>query len=87
MTRLQRQAYDLVLSDMRMPGLDGPGLYLRLKRERPVLAERIAFITGDTLSPDIKAFLTRSGRPYIEKPITPADVRSLVARMVQARAG
>jgi PAS domain S-box-containing protein len=86
LARLRRRRYDVVLSDVRMPGLDGPSLYLRLKREFPTLAGRIAFVTGDTLSPDIKAFLAQSERLYIEKPITPAEVRALVARVAEAGA-
>jgi len=82
--RLKRRRYDVVLSDLRMPGLDGPELYLRLQKQHPPLAERVAFVTGDTLSPDIKGFLERCGRPYIEKPITPADVRELVAKVAEA---
>ena len=37
------------------------------------------FLTGDTLSPLSHKFLVEGERPYLEKPITPADLRSTVA--------
>ncbi|MBI4013345.1 MAG: response regulator, partial [Candidatus Rokubacteria bacterium] len=51
--KLRARVYDLVLSDLRMPGLDGPGLYREVERRHPRLARRFVFLTGDTLSPEI----------------------------------
>ena len=39
---------------------------------------RLAFVTGDTMSPKAREFLESSGRPFIEKPIRPEDLRDLV---------
>jgi PAS domain S-box-containing protein len=72
----------LVLSDLRMPDLDGPGLFGWLKTEHPQLAERTAFLTGDTLGADAVRFLTKAGRPFLEKPFSPAAVRQLIAELV-----
>src|SRR5690606_10295827 len=41
--RLAKGEYDLVVSDLRMPGMDGPQLYAWLQAERPELANRMAF--------------------------------------------
>ena len=79
--------FDIVLSDLRMPDLDGPGLLRALQRERPELVARIAFMTGDKLSPDVEAFLKGSTRPHIEKPISPGDVRALIQRVLTGVAG
>ena len=59
--------FDVILSDLRMPGLDGPTLFRHLEESRPELVSCIAFITGDTLSTDIHQFLKSSQRPYLEK--------------------
>ena len=61
-----------------MPGLDGPSLYRIIEQRKPELLPRLAFITGDTMSPRIKKFLRGAGRPHIEKPISPQEVRDLV---------
>jgi PAS domain S-box-containing protein len=77
--------FDIILSDIRMPELDGPELFAMLERMDPKYVRRIAFMTGDTLSQDVENFLASSGRPHLEKPITPADVRELIAGMRETR--
>jgi two-component system NtrC family sensor kinase len=79
--RLATGAFDLILSDLRMPVMDGPALYTALRASHPALLGRIAFITGDTLSAQIKEFLATTGVPSIEKPFTTEAVRGLVARL------
>ena len=71
--------FDLILSDLRMPQLDGPGFFRELCRVKPALADRIMFLTGDTLSPSIQRFLEEAKRPYIEKPLDPKQLRQAVA--------
>ncbi len=79
--KIKRRRYDVILSDLRMPGMDGPSFYRALSETRPELIESLAFITGDTLSPRVRDFLEGSERPYLEKPIVPRDIRDLVERL------
>jgi len=80
--------FDLILSDIRMPGLDGPALYSKLIEATPALADRIAFVTGDSLSPKARQFLETSTCPRLEKPVTLPELRGLVARFESgARSG
>jgi hypothetical protein len=46
------------------------------------MVDKLAFLTGDTVSPDAQAFLRASGRPFIEKPIKPYELRSFVSRLI-----
>jgi PAS domain S-box-containing protein len=78
---IKHRDFDVILSDLRMPGLDGPGLYRILQSRKPRLAGRTAFITGDSLSVKSRDFLQASGRPHIEKPVTPREVRDLIERL------
>jgi PAS domain S-box-containing protein len=76
------EEFDVVLSDIRLPHMDGLDLYRALQRRRPGLISRVAFITGDTLSPDIQSFLAETGAVCLEKPFLPADVHRLISRLV-----
>lgn len=75
---LGSKTYDVILSDLKMPDLDGPALFNELKASEPDQIERLAFVTGDTMSPKARKFLVSSGRPYIEKPIRPDELRELL---------
>ncbi len=80
--RLRVYRYDLVLSDIKMPELDGPGFYRELERAHPGLVRRIIFLTGDTLSPDISEFLEKSGVPSLNKPFALEEIRRVVQQTV-----
>jgi CheY-like chemotaxis protein len=81
--KLQERTYDLILSDMRMPELDGPGLYQELEYRYPHLLSRIIFLTGDTLSQETKAFLERVSVFRVSKPFTAAEIRRVVQQALQ----
>lgn len=85
MEKIKFQPYDVILSDIRMPGMDGPGLYRALNAARPDQIDRLAFITGDTLTPKVREFLETSERPYLEKPVRPKDVRNLVDLLMRRK--
>lgn len=59
---------DVLLCDLRMPGLGGPGLYARLERERPALLDRAIFVTGDLAAPESVKFVDRCRCPVLPKP-------------------
>ena len=75
--------YNVVLSDFRMPYLDGLGLYQALQRKRPKMIKRLAFITGDTLAAEIQSFIADTRLPYLEKPFLPDDVLRLLSQIAE----
>ncbi|HET8831824.1 MAG TPA: PAS domain S-box protein [Casimicrobiaceae bacterium] len=79
--RMATERYDVILTDIRMPDLDGRALYQEIVRRWPRQAERVVFITGDTLASALREFVAASGRPVIEKPFSPNDVRRVVAEL------
>ncbi|MBI3706475.1 MAG: PAS-domain containing protein [Proteobacteria bacterium] len=82
LARLAERRYDLILSDLRMPVLDGPGLYRAVAKEHPKMLDRLVFITGDTLAPHVTTFLIETRVACIEKPLNPRTVRETVARRI-----
>jgi two-component system NtrC family sensor kinase len=82
--QLATQAFDLVVSDLRMPDTDGAGLWRALRGSHPALARRMLFVTGDTLSPAANAFLADSGCPSLDKPFSRGDLmRNLEALLAR----
>jgi PAS domain S-box-containing protein len=79
--RLERGQYDLIISDLRMPGIDGPRLYAWIAAQRPDLLDRVAFATGDTLGVAAARFLDEVKRPVLEKPFMPDAVHRFLKQM------
>jgi CheY-like chemotaxis protein len=77
--------FDLILSDLRMPELDGPGFYRELVRHSPPLGQRVLFLTGDTLSPEVDAFLADIAAPRLTKPFTATVARRAICQALARR--
>ena len=73
--------YDLVLSDLKMPGLDGRGLYDQLCRKKPAMARRFVFSTGDLVNPDVQLFFQRTGAAYLNKPFRLEEVLTVLNQL------
>ena len=84
---LANHPYDLLVSDLRMPVLDGEGLYLEVERRFPALRERIIFLTGDVLGRERQEFLERIGAPTLVKPCDLGEVRRLVYQVLTDSTG
>jgi len=84
LAQIQEHLYGLILSDLRMPELDGPGLYRALEQQAPQLCQRFIVLTGDSLSPETEAFVAQSGVRRLMKPCTAAEVRRAIQHVMQA---
>jgi|GEM_PF-3643088 len=82
LSRLASRQYDLVITDLRMPGIDGPTLYREILRQTSHRADRIVFTTGDALNENAQEFLEDSSHSAIEKPFQPNEIRALVRRLL-----
>jgi two-component system NtrC family sensor kinase len=79
-------SYDLILSDMRMPGMDGRKFFETVKRQNPALAHRIVFVSGDTVSADTQAFFENTGTRWLSKPFSIAQVTDMANEVLQNEA-
>ena len=66
--QLKQGTFDLIVSDIRMPGLSGVELYDWLKVERPDMTRRILYTTGDSFDTKTREFLETNQVPYLGKP-------------------
>ena len=83
---LEKQEFDVILSDFRMPEMNGGDFFLKATAQRPELAGRIIFLTGDSTHEDTERFLKRHSTPHLSKPFDLAKVEQLVSEIV-GRAG
>ena len=74
----RKKDYDLCLSDIRTPRMNGIELFRQLEIERPEAVKTFIFTTGDTMSVNVKTFLEETGRPYLPKPFSPENLRAIV---------
>jgi len=74
--------YDLIISDLKMPGMGGQKLYEAIREIKPQLARRMIFSTGDTASPDTQEFFKRTGNAYLSKPFTLEEVETRVSEVL-----
>jgi two-component system NtrC family sensor kinase len=79
---LAKYAYDLLITDIKMPGMSGQALYRHVKEMDSELAKSTVFITGDTVSAETRTFLQRIDNPCLPKPFSIGDVRKVVERLL-----
>jgi two-component system NtrC family sensor kinase len=82
--QIENEEYDIIICDVRMPGLGGKGFYRRVSAAHPELAKRIIFTTGDTLSADTRAFLESADAPHLPKPFTIEDLQRAINELLAA---
>jgi signal transduction histidine kinase/ActR/RegA family two-component response regulator len=78
--------YDLVVCDMRMPGMDGQHFYSLLVQHGSPLRHRFLFVTGDVLAPQTHEFLERRGIPHVAKPFRVEELLERVRHVLGATA-
>lgn len=81
---LQESSYDAILCDVMMPGMSGIELYEQLKVRAPGLDERVIFMTGGGLHPEVNAFLRAADRPKLEKPFDVRELKRLLQDLINA---
>jgi signal transduction histidine kinase/ActR/RegA family two-component response regulator len=65
---IARQRYGLILLDVRMPDMTGMEVYEKAREIAASVAERIIFLTGDVMAPELQSLLERTGAPFLAKP-------------------
>ena len=66
---LESHSFQGVVSDMSTPGgVNGADVYAWITKNRPELANRVVFITGDIANEQTVAILNKTGAPCVEKP-------------------
>jgi two-component system NtrC family sensor kinase len=80
-----RQDYDVIVSDWKMPGLNGINLYQELLTRKPAAARRMLFMTGDVIKDSFQDFLKQHGRACLPKPFALREFHAAIAGILKAR--
>ena len=75
---IEERQYDLCLFDIKTPVMNGKQLYQSIQEKHPQLIDRVVFTTGDVVGGDTQSFLGQSGRPFLSKPFTPDELKTIV---------
>ena len=84
-TRLRQTAYDLVLTDLMMPGLDGIEVAREAKQLWPAI--RVIIVTGHPTTSSAIDALNVGVDGYVPKPFEPEDVLKATAHALTLAAG
>jgi signal transduction histidine kinase len=75
--------YDVVVSDIRMPGFDGFELFAWICRHRPELRDKFMFITGDSGSAELDGRIEALRVPVLRKPFSIEDLLMNCRRILE----
>ena len=76
----------VILADLRMPRMDGAEFYERLQQERPALAERLLFLSGDITHLASRGLAEVPRDRVFVKPVELAELERRIAAFVQEKA-
>jgi DNA-binding NtrC family response regulator len=79
--KIQEKHYDIVISDIRMPGMDGMQLLEKLKEVQPSLV--VIMITGYATIKSAVEAIQKGAYDYLPKPFTPDEVRVIIERAAE----
>lgn len=77
---IDREPFDLIVSDIKMRDVTGRDLYLQTKQRRPDVAAKFLFITGDAFAEETRDFLERERVECLRKPFELRDLQTAVER-------
>jgi len=78
---LERSDYDVILSDIEMPAVNGMELYKMVNAHKPHLLARFVFATGDSLDGMYQHFFSAIDCPVLTKPFSFDDLQHTIARV------
>ena len=75
---LRETEYDILFVDIKMPLMSGIELYNHLEKVLPHVTKSIVFTSGDVMNNDVTAFLAKTNRPFLPKPFTIKELKSII---------
>lgn len=80
---LGREQFDLILCDLVMPQMNGAELFEKLKADGNPAVDRMIFISANAEAGYNQTFLERTGRPWLQKPFSLAELSAFIDENVK----
>ena len=80
--KIDRRDYDVIISDLQMPELDGLGLCRVLRERRAAALSRLVLLSGSDALHDHRAYLDAAGVRSLEKPVDLEDLHAVIEGLV-----
>ncbi|MGQ9523549.1 MAG: response regulator [Armatimonadota bacterium] len=81
--KMSQKEYHAIICDLRMPVIDGEALYQLLRQQKPEVAKRVIFSTGDTGAMSSMQILSRLGAPVISKPFNMDQLDAVIRSVIE----
>ena len=79
---IERNPYDVIVCDWKMPGLSGINLFQELLQKDPKSAKRVLFMTGDLIKGNFQEFLQKHFLTCLSKPFALREFHLAIARIL-----
>ena len=79
--KTSRYKFDIILCDIKMPGMDGKSFYDKVTSINRDYAKCIIFMTGDIVSSNTRKFLIKTKNKYVQKPIDLKELEKIIAEI------
>lgn len=76
--KLKANDYDICLIDIMTPIMDGKRLFRWIEEAKPGVLSGVIFTTGDSVNPNTRDFLEKVDKPFLPKPFTLDELKTVV---------
>jgi DNA-binding response OmpR family regulator len=87
LAKIDRSAYDVIISDVCMPDLDGVELCRELERRRSQARDRLLFLTNIDMVDEHRDFFDATRVPTLTKPVALAELCGTVEQLIGTAQG
>ena len=84
--KLDKHRVELIITDIKMPEMDGMRFYREIKARKPDLLPRLIFITGDTMNSETRAFLRETKGVHLKKPFSFDEITEVIRNVTKRNA-
>ena len=84
--KLNEKDVELIITDIKMPEMDGKKFYNEIKDHKPELLSKLLFITGDTMNSETRSFLKEIKGYYLRKPFSFDEITNVINNIIKRNA-